>query len=176
VRAILALLLAFGFVAGASAHSTGRHVGFVSTVSGVEPPTPGLLVNVVGAHERLSVRNWTQKTVVIFDERGRPAVELAPGEMQAWDDPRIGSSEPPPEQAGLVRNWRIRGTADGEPFAIVGFLGYRPPPGVGGPGLPTWAIVLAGMGGALVLAAVLALPLRRREGEDERAETAPTEP
>ncbi len=165
MRALAASLAALALAAGASAHPTGTHVGFVSTVSGIEPQLPGLLVTVIGGHERLSVRNLTQKRVVVLDESDRPAVELAPGESGSWSDPRIGSSEPPPDEEGLVRRWRIRGTADGEPFEIAGFLGYRPPPAAEGAGLPAWAVVLAGGAGALALAAALALPLRRREGE-----------
>jgi hypothetical protein len=75
--------------------------------------------------------------------------------------------------APLLLFGRITGEADGKPFAIVGFLGYRPPPAVSRDArLPAWMIVLAGAGGALILAAALALPLRRREGEDERGEAA----
>jgi len=162
------LLVAAAWTTGASAHTIGTHTGFVSTVSGIEPRLPGLLVNVLGGHQRLSVRNWTQKTIVIFDEQGRPAVRLEPGEGHAWPDRRIGYSGPPPEREGLVKKWRIPGEADGRPFQIAGFLGYRPPAGsapAGNAGLPTWGIVLAGAVGAVVVAAALALPLWRRKGE-----------
>ncbi len=151
--------------AGAFAHRGGSHVGFVSTVSTIDPFVPGLLVQVLGGHERLSLTNLTRKTVVILGDDGRPVARIPPSENRVWADPRIGSSEPPPDREGLVRNWRIPGTAGGEPFEIVGFLGYRPPPGASGGangGLPTWAIVLAVAGGALVLAAALAIALRRR--------------
>jgi hypothetical protein len=143
-------------------------VGFVATVSTIEPPQLGLLVDVIGGHERLSVRNLTQQNVVIFGEDGRPSLELAPGESGSIADPRVGSTGPPPEEGEFVRNWRIAGEAAGEPFEIVGFLGYRPPPGEEqeeASGLPAWAIGLAAGVGAAVIAAALALPLRRREGE-----------
>ena len=149
------------------AHPTGSHTGFVSTVSGIEPPQLGLLVQVLGGHERLSVRNLTRKTVVLFDEDGGEALRLAPGDSGSVADPRIGSTGPPPDEGEFVRNWRIPGEADGKPFEIAGFLGYRAPPGARNEsdgGLPRWAIVLA-TGGAIVLAAALALPLLRREGE-----------
>jgi hypothetical protein len=165
ISAFLAsLLAALTGAAGAYAHEGGSHFGFVSTVSTIDPFLPGLLVRVIGGHERLSVTNLTQKTVVIFDSSGRPVARIPPQENRVWADPRIGSSEPPPDREGLVRNWRIPGTADGEPFEIVGFLGYRPPPGASSDngGLPTWAIVLVVAGGALVLAAAVAIPLRRR--------------
>jgi hypothetical protein len=166
--AIPAILLASA--AGADAHPTGTHTGFVATVSGIEPPQLGLLVEVLGGHERLAVRNLTQKTVVIFDERGRPALRLAPGELGSIADPRIGSTGPPPEEGEFVKDWRVPGEADGQPFEIVGFLGYRPPAAAEAErteeaGLPAWAIALAALAGALVVAAALALPLRRREGE-----------
>jgi hypothetical protein len=155
--------------ADALAHEGASHVGFVSTVSTIDPFLPGLLVRVIGGHERLSVTNLTRKTIVIFDRSGRPVARIPPGENRVWTEPRVGATEDPPEREGLVRNWRIGGTADGEPFEIVGFLGYRPPPGEpaqeDGSGLPGWAIALAAAGGALLLVAALALPLRRRKGE-----------
>lgn len=166
----LALLLAACVGAtDARAHETGRHTGFVSTVSGVDPPLPGLVAQVLGGHERISLRNWTQSTVVVFDEAGGVIARLDPGESRAWPDPRIGWEGAAPVEDGLVRNWRIAGEADGAPFEIVGFLGYAEPgslaPAPAG-GLPRWALVLAGAGGAVVVLAALALPLRRREGED----------
>jgi hypothetical protein len=152
----------------ARTHPGGTHTGFVSRVSYIEPQLPGLLVQVLGGHEQLSAANLTRKQVVILTARDRPLVSIAPGETRVWSEPRIGSAEAPPEREGLVRYWRIPGTADGEPFEIVGFLGYRPPGEPAQPegsDLPGWAIALAAAGGALLLVAALALPLRRRKGE-----------
>ena len=170
-------MIVLACAAGASSHPTGTHSGFVSTVSGIEPPQPGLLVQVLGGHERLSVRNLTQKTVVVFDGRGEQAARLAPGQARTWADPRISYTGPPPEREGLVKKWRIAGEADGEPIAIVGFLGYRPPPAATAPeeddgSLPAWALALTVVGGALAVAGALALPLLRRKGEGERRDTA----
>jgi hypothetical protein len=127
----------------------------------IEPFIPGLLVQVVGGHEGLSVANLTDKTIVILDERGKPFVRIGPRKTETWAEPRIGATEEPPEEEGLIRNWRIRGTADGEPFEIVGFLGYRPPPGSAeeGSGHTALAIVLAV--GVLTLGALIAFRLRR---------------
>ena len=128
----------------------------------IEPFIPGLLIQVVGGHERLSVTNLTDKTIVILDERDKPRVRIGPGKTETWAEPRIGATEEPPEEEGLVRNWRIQGTADGEPFQIRGFLGYRPPPGSTeeeGSALTALAIILAV--GALAVGALVALRLRR---------------
>lgn len=167
MRLLLMLLaLSLACAGAASGHGGGPHTGFVSTVSRIEPPQLGLLVQVLDGHERLSVRNLTQKTVVLFDEDGGTALRLAPGASGSVADPRIGSTGPPPEEGEFVKDWRVSGEADGQPFQIVGFLGYRPPPDAeqeNDAGLPVWAIVLAAAGGALVIAAALALPLRRRE-------------
>jgi hypothetical protein len=90
--------------------------------------------------------NLTKRNIVIFDGRGRPLERVPPGRTRVWADPRIGAREPPPEREGLIRYWRIPGTADGERFEIVGFLGYRPPARAASEsdGLPTWAIIAAG--------------------------------
>jgi hypothetical protein len=154
--------------AGAHAHVGGSHTGFHSRVSVIEPFLPGLLIQVLGGHERLSVTNLTEKRVAIFDGRGRQLVRIDPDETEVWHEPRIGSTEEPPEEEGLVRNWQIRGSADGAPFVIRGFLGYRPPEGAAAEtvddDLPTWVLVVAGGAGAFVLAAALAVPLLRRGG------------
>ena len=175
--------LTLGFVAVAvavapgmaRAHGTGSHSGFQARVSYVEPMQPGLLVQVLGGHQWLSVRNWTAKTVVLFDARGRIELRLRPGQTRSVADPRIGPRGPPPNREQLVRTWRIRGTADGEPFVIVGFLGYRPPDAAATEGhTGAWKIVLGVGAGVLVLGAALALPLLRKgESDPEERPTAP---
>jgi hypothetical protein len=172
--------LVIGSALGATpvrAHGTGPHTGFQARVSYIEPQLPGLLVQVIGGHERLSVANLTQKNVVILDDGGRALERIPAGRTRVWAEPRIGSTEAPPEHEGLVRNWRIPGTADGERFEIVGFLGYRPPAGApsGDNGVPTWAIVVAAAAGVLIAAAALALPFVRREDEDEAGPETATE-
>jgi hypothetical protein len=152
--------------ASASAHEGGSHAGFAARVSVIDPFLPGLLVQVVGGHERVSLANLTDKRIVILDGRGRPLVRIAPGKTEVWDEPRIGANAEPPEQEGLVRNWQIRGTADGEPFRIRGFLGYRPPAGAAADGddgssVVGWAIVLGGAAALVVGAAIGVLRLRR---------------
>jgi len=176
MRHVLASVLLALLAAGtAYAHTTGIHTGFVSTVAGVDPPLPGLLVRVVAGHERLSVQNWTQKTVVLYDEDGGVAARLAPGEGHAWADPRIDWEGPPPAGETRLRDWRIEGEADGERFAIAGFLGYRPPEAsaeedeaAAGSGWPGWATAAIVVGGGILAGAALALPLVRRKGEGAR--------
>jgi hypothetical protein len=151
------------------AHEGDSHTGFAARVSVIDPFLPGLLVQVLGGHERLSVTNLTDKRIVILDEGDEPFVRIGPGKTVVWSEPRIGATEEPPEDEGLVRNWRIEGTADGEPFEIVGFLGYRPPAGAGaedGSGFPAWAIVLLGAAGALVAGTAIALRVLRRKTEE----------
>jgi hypothetical protein len=155
------------FVGTAPAHEGSEHSGFASRVSVIDPFLPGLLVQVIGGHERLSVANLTDKRIVIFDERDRPFVRIGPGKTEVWTEPRVGATEEPPEEEGLVRNWRIRGTADGEPFEILGFLGYRPPVGAqsgDGSDWVVWAVVLVGGAAALSLIGALALRSARRRG------------
>lgn len=158
-----AATFALAATAPAGAHGLGSHTGFVSTVSTIEPHVPGLLVRVLGGHERLSVANLTANRVVIFDAQGRPLQEIPAGRVRVWAEPRIGADERPPETEGLVRYWRIPGTAGGERFEILGFLGYRPPPGAGesDDDVPTWAYFAAGAFGVLVLAAAFVVPRRR---------------
>jgi hypothetical protein len=173
MRAILASIVLTLACAGlAQAHEGDSHTGFVATVSGVEPQLPGLVVTVSGGHERLVVRNLTAKTIEIFGEDGNGNLRLTPGQTGTVSDARIGSTGPPPEQGEFVKNWRIPGEADGVPFEIVGFLGYRAPTEDVDEGLPGWVIVSAL---ALVGLAAVALPLLlRREGETADESSEPT--
>jgi hypothetical protein len=150
-----------------AAHGTGSHTGFQARVSYLQPQVPGLLLQVLEGHVKLSAANLTQKDIVILDAQGGAKIRIPAGKTRVWREPRIGATEAPPDREGLVRNWRIKGTADGEPFQVVGFLGYRPPPDAASSddGLPPWAFILLALGGAALLAAALAVPmLRRGEG------------
>ena len=170
---VAAAVLTLACVEHASAHEGGSHSGFVATVSYIEPPQLGLLVRVNGGHEALEVRNLTRKTVEILGDDGKPSLRLAPGTSGAVADPRMGSTGPPPPQGEFVKDWRIPGLAAGEPFEIVGFLGYRAPAGEDEDDRwpPVWAIALVG---CVLTAALLALPLltlRKGEKASERSET-----
>ena len=174
---VAAAVLALVGVEQAAAHDGGSHSGFVATVSYIEPSQVGLLVRVTGGHEALEVRNLTRKAVAILGENGQPTLRLAPGQSGSVADPRIGSTGPPPQQGEFVKDWRIPGRAAGEPFEIVGFLGYRAPAGEEGDDRspPVWAIALVG---CVLVAALLALPLltlRKGEKASESSETTGSE-
>jgi hypothetical protein len=164
-RPLVILCAASAFVAcvgNAQAHEGGAHTGFAARVSVIDPFLPGLLVTVVGGHEQLSVTNLTEKTIVFLDAGDQPFVRVPPGKTEVWSEPRIGASEEPPEEEGHVRDWRIRGTADGEPFEILGFLGYRPPPEAqADQRFPAGGIAAVLVAGALVAAVLVALGRRR---------------
>jgi hypothetical protein len=61
---------------------------------------------------------------------------LEVGASYEWFDHRIHwtKNRPPegvrlhPERIQRIFSWRVRGRADGKPFAITGLLGYAPPP------------------------------------------------
>jgi hypothetical protein len=181
-----ALLVPLVCGGSAWAHGEVPAEGFRSTVSGIEPLVPGLLIRVLDG-DSISVRNWSGKTVVVDGEDGQPRYRFADdtvyerrgpqwilvrrGTSHVWHDARVLWAGPMPESSGLVSRFRIHGTADGTPFTISGFIGYRAPTAaddVGG--VPSWVVVApAVVLGALLLAA-LALPLLTRrecEGSDE---------
>ena len=185
-----ALLLALTFATAAVAHGPGHQPGYVSTVLAIRPAVPGLTATVLGGDQLLSVRNWSNRTVVVFDAGGRPTFRFAPngvsrrvgprwqllkrGTSFTWHDARIHwpGAEPPvvvaqaPEQEHRIRAWRIRATVDGAPAVIYGSLGWVPEP-------TTTQLVIAADGstgplnavlvlGGLIAASVLALATTRR--------------
>jgi hypothetical protein len=184
---IAAAIAALAAAASAGAHGETFRAGYVSTVSGVAPPVPGLLAEVLPGN-LLSVRNWSGKTVVLDGPDGKPLIRFARGEVHersgagwrlakrgtshAWHDPRIHWTGPTPERSGLVSRWRIRGTVDGTPFTVGGFIGYTATP-TEDEGLSAGALA-AIAAGAIVAMAALALPLVRRKGEDEPERSGPT--
>jgi hypothetical protein len=152
--------------ASAQAHRTGAHSGLISTVSTIDPNVPGLLVRVLDGHVRLSVANLTQQDVYILGAPREQRLRVSAGRTRVWREPRVGANETPPDEDGLIRYWRIPGETGGKRFEIIGFLGYRAPPGAHDDSdVPKWAVVLAIAGGAVLLAGALAVPflVRRRE-------------
>jgi hypothetical protein len=123
---------------------------------------------------------------VRFPRRPAPAVadpsatptwrRVAGGSTYAWHDHRIQwmQGTPPrlvaaaPERPHKIFDWRVPGTADGKPFAVVGFLGYAPPPAQpaeredDGDSDSPWVLPAAAAAGALALVALLFDAIRRR--------------
>jgi hypothetical protein len=161
LTALALLVLAIGLAPPARAHEpTGGAAkqGYISTVTNIDPLVLGLEARVLGAQDKLFVRNWSRKRVVVFEQDGT-ALVLKPGASGSWHDHRIGwfSDEPPPlvrrdpDHVHLLRTWRIPGRAAGRPFVIKGFLGYAPPPGEKD-GSGEWILPVALIGAALVAA------------------------
>jgi hypothetical protein len=155
VRGLAIALLMLVCAGSALAHGGGTHKGLVSTASGTKPYIAGIGVQVLGGHQKLALRNFTTETVVVFTDRGRPIVRIEPGEARTWADPRITWKGPLPNEQKLLKNWRVPGEVGGKRFAIVGFLGYVPPPGQAsgsGAGTSPWLIAAAVIVGVLALA------------------------
>jgi hypothetical protein len=154
VRGLATALIMLVCAGAAMAHGGGAHKGLVSTASGTKPYVAGIAVQVLGQHQRLALRNLTTKPVVVFTDGGRPIVRVEPGEARTWADPRITWKGPLPNEQQLLKNWRIPGEVGGTRFAIVGFLGYVPPPGQSsgsGAGTSPWLIAGAVVLGVLAL-------------------------
>jgi hypothetical protein len=153
----------------------GPATGYVSSVTSIEPNVLGLQASVVG--DQLLVRSWSTKTVTILGPDGRPYLRfgrrgifassgfgwkrISGGTSYGWHDPRVrwtGRQAPEavrrhPEQAHLLRAWRVRGSADGKPFVIRGLLGYAPPPATTSDSRwRTWLAAALGGGAAAALA------------------------
>jgi hypothetical protein len=152
IPAAIAAAIALAWAGTAAPHGIGQHTGLINTVVGTEPLVPGIVAKILGTHERIVVRNYTPKPVVLFDRAGRPFVRLAPGEARRWREPRISWSGPLPEKAGKLKDWRIAGRTGDQQFEIVGFLGYAPPADErSGAGTSPWLIAGAVVGGVLAL-------------------------
>jgi hypothetical protein len=196
VRSLLVAGAAVAALVGAtagSAHGPARAPGYISTVLAVSPDVLGLSATVLGGDDKLSVRNWSGKTVVVLDPRGAPMLRFTPGAVYrraagswelvnrgtsfSWHDTRIhwSGSEPPdvvrvtPERDHMLGAWRIPATVEGRPIAIEGVIGWSAQPAGGGEddAAPPWVVPVAVAGG-LLAAAALALPAllqrRRRSG------------
>lgn len=181
VTAIVAGLACAG---SAAAHGPGvsTDVGFVASVSSIEPNVVGLQAQIV-LGDKLVVVNRSAKPVVILDLASRPWRTIRSGRSSGWHDPRVVMTGEPPQPAPgvsqdaprFVRNWRVAGRTEGRRFAIKGFVGYVPPktrPDEG-EGVPGWAfpagaafvLLLAGGGYLIVSRNRPAMRQLRRSGE-----------
>ena len=151
-KVAIAAAIGLAWAGSAAAHGIGVHSGLVNTIVGTEPLVPGIRAQIRGTHESIVVRNYTPNAVVFFGGDGRPFKRLAPGETETWKEPRIAWTGPVPKQQGPLKRWRIPGETDGRRFAIVGFLGYVPPPTEpSGAETSPWLIAGAVAGGVLAL-------------------------
>jgi hypothetical protein len=180
-----ALLAFLGPPRGAAHEPSGTRSGYVSSVSEIRPAVLGLQASILGAQERLLVRNWSGKVVIILGRGRRPLFRLdergvfqfdgerwrnlRAGTSFSWHDHRIGwfESAPPdvarraPDKSHYIRAWTVPGTADGRPFAIRGLLGYAPPPAAAES--RDWTLQIAlGLAALLIVAGAGARRLRRR--------------
>ena len=72
-RAALAVsAAALALAAAAAAHGPAGGVGYVSSISGLEPPVVGVLTTVLGGDDRLQLVNYSGKTIVVFGYDGEP--------------------------------------------------------------------------------------------------------
>lgn len=134
----LLLLACLVLAPAASAHEplgSPVKLGYVSSVTNIDPLILGLEAKVLGGQDKLFVRNWSTKRVVLFERDGTRIV-LERGAARSWHDHRIGwfIADPPalvrdaPDRPHLLRRWEIPGRAGTRPFVIKGLLGYAPPP------------------------------------------------
>lgn len=144
-------------------------LGYVSTVSNVDPLILGLDARVLGGQDKLFVRNWSRKRVTLFERDGTPIV-LKPGASRSWHDHRIGwfLPDPPklvqdqPDRPHLLRNWQIPGRTGGRAFVIKGLLGYAPPPAAKAEtGDRGWILPLGLAAAAVAIAAAVGVGVRR---------------
>lgn len=98
---------------------------------------------------------------------------VAAGESFAWHDRRIrwmeaalpASVRNEPNRSHHLRDWSVSGTAGGDRFAIVGFLGYAPPADGATPeSRGAWALWGALAFGLAALASIGTLEWVRRRG------------
>lgn len=192
--AIVCFLLAAAAVTveAGRAHGPRQAPGYVSTVLEIRPAVPGLTARVIDGDTLISVRNWSNRTIVLLDAAGRSLFRfdaqgvarytgsgwrrMKRGTSHTWHDPRIhwGAAEPPaavaraPEQPHSIASWQIRGTVDGRPIAIHGSLGWVPAtpttasPRTQGSTLGGWVVGAIVLAGVVAASALTVLVARRR--------------
>jgi hypothetical protein len=120
--------------------------GLTSTTSepvilGVEPPVPGLRLEVVEFGARLRLENGTRQLLLVEPPVGTalnalPVVQ--PGETALWADPRIAWAAGQPRPAGDRLAWEIPLRVGETPVTVTGEQ-YWPPP----PDAAMWWLLLA---------------------------------
>jgi hypothetical protein len=92
-----ALLAFLGPPRGAAHEPSGTRSGYVSSVSEIRPAVLGLQASILGAQERLLVRNWSGKVVIILGRGRRPLFRLDERGVfqfdgERWRNLRAGTS------------------------------------------------------------------------------------
>jgi hypothetical protein len=75
--ALAGLLAALAASGGASGHGVGTQLGYVSTVSHVDPLVLGVTAKVVGGDDRLRVANLSRQTIVILGYGSEPYLRFS---------------------------------------------------------------------------------------------------
>jgi hypothetical protein len=162
----------------------------------IRPAVLGLSATVLGGDELLSLRNWSNRTVVVLDPDDRPLFRFADdgvsrwfdgtwqrlkrGTGHSWHDPRIhwNGTAPPaavvesPDRDHTIALWRIPALVDGKRVVIRGVIGWAAQPSAreeSGDDLPGWVVpgVVACFVAALAaMAALLVVPAVGRRGRD----------
>jgi hypothetical protein len=183
----IAIALALIATPAAYAHGpTASKPGYVSTVAGLRPNVVGVTARILGSDQQIQITNYSGKTVDVLDAQRKPIyrfaqagifqmldgqwVRIGAGSSYAWHDGRIRwtpKTPPPvvqqePNKEHRVFAWHIPALANGDPFTIDGFLGYRPALGEEDGGLPAWGIALIAAGATVVLGAGARRVLTRR--------------
>jgi len=183
------LVAALALVAAAPAYAhgpTSTKSGYVSTVAGLRPNVVGVTATILGSDQQLQLTNYSGKTVEVLDPQRKPMfrfaadgiyrrldaqwIRVGAGSSYAWHDTRIrwtGADPPPvvrqqPDAEHRIFAWHVPATANGEPFVIDGFLGYRPALGAKDDGMPAWQLALIAAGAAVVLGLGARRALARR--------------
>jgi hypothetical protein len=119
--ALAAALTALVLCPAAAAHGGGGARGFTSTVTAIEPSTPGIEVRILDGDDRVSVRNETGETIVVPGYDGEPYLRFTTDAVYRNDrspatylnEERYGNVELPAEaDAKAEPEWtKVAGTA-----------------------------------------------------------------
>ena len=144
-RGLVALVAGLALVAPAAASAHGSS-SYVVSVRGIEPPLAGVHASVDRGF-RLVLRNDGRVPVVAYGADGRPYLRftrtgvsanlggwtpITPKRAFAWPVP--GTAKPAvaplavrrsPGKSHHLKDWRVRLTAGGRSYAIVGSVDYR---------------------------------------------------
>jgi hypothetical protein len=145
-RALLVAVCALALAAPAGAYAHGSS-SYVVSVRGIEPPLAGVHASVDRGGFRIVLRNDGRAPVVAYGPDGKPYLRftrsgvaanlggwttITPKRAFAWPVPGTGKPavaplavRKAPGKAHHLKDWRVRLTAGGRSYAIVGSVDYR---------------------------------------------------